>query len=1198
VIWETTVVGRHNCTGAVVVPEGVTQIGFSAFDADPGYGGVGHPNEGRYNNSSISTNITSLTLPSTVTSIGNFAFRNLQVSALSIPDSVTSIGFAAFTGSSMMTSLSIGNGIATISNSVFAGLSRLTSLTLGTGVRAIDLEAFYGTDALSVLTIPDAVEFIAVKAFGRDSDTYIDTSTTRVPVRIQTVNYCGNANLTDTGLQNPTANAATCLPARPLILSATGSNGGVEIAFSPGSVEGRSPITAIKYSLNGGPFTTFSSQSTASPLSITGLTNDTSYTVSLKAISAIGEGSASQPMTFVAGISAYSDPAIGGVTAPVTGETPVTVVTPTSGYTGTVTWSESHSTFKAATRYTATIQLTPNAGHTLIGVPANFFTISGAASITHATNSGLITAVFRTSGDGEISCGTSGKFMFSSYTITGHDACNGSVSIPNAITAIAINGFRDAPGITSVTFAPGSELQTIGGAAFLMNANADSGSLTSITIPKSVTWIGNGAFEYSALSSITFEADSSLETIDTNAFQGASLLGTVEIPNSLITLGEGAFRNATGLTSVQFEPESRLTEIPRDAFRGASSIASIVIPKSVVSIGQDAFFSATGLTSVTFEEDSQLAVIGDGAFYGASSLVTIEIPNGVSVIGVESFWGATALTSVTFEAGSALQGIGSGAFRGASSLRTIHIPNQIYIGDFAFLDTHPSLFASSYRSWKVPLQAISSGPRIGSVVFASAFERELSIPNLGGIPEEYVYRITSQENIAATSVDVQSNNLYHSLTKGEQYEWYEDMGFDPVGATGNNPYLFSWRAFVCVSDENGVVTLSKPGSLNLSHASRESVPSGSSWANLMSVFKLATQQLEVASSPSTRTVVGKKFDYFHNEPPGERDLESVNWSSTPYSFGISEVSASCGSGKTLEALEIVDAEATPSPITSKDLTISAVLNLKYGGQFFEQAAAGVTIGVTGGGGPPPEFAGAYNAALWGLTTIAEPLRPRAPDAAVAAPNAGNYTGPLPTLFAPRILEANKAQTVRVIGERLDQVTRISHNGVSIEFTIITAGEIEVRMPALLTGVKDIKFDSESRGTVTLLNAIEVRAEPDTTTSPPLTVTEPPKPVTNSPVKKTMVLGFGPGSSRLNTAGSNNMSIATKRLSAAKEISCIGFTTGPSVLARDVQLSYNRALAVCKQLATSIPGAKVMKIEGRQDSRTGDRIRRVEIWWRD
>jgi hypothetical protein len=89
-----------------------------------------------------------------------------------------------------------------------------------------------------------------------------------------------------------------------------------------------------------------------------------------------------------------SAPAIAGVTAPVTGATPVTTTTAGTGYTGTVSWSGSPSTFAEATVYTATITLTPNAGYTLTGVSANFFTVAGAATVTHSANSGVITAVF------------------------------------------------------------------------------------------------------------------------------------------------------------------------------------------------------------------------------------------------------------------------------------------------------------------------------------------------------------------------------------------------------------------------------------------------------------------------------------------------------------------------------------------------------------------------------------------------------------------------------------------------------------------------------------------------------------------------------------------------------------------------------------------------------------------------------------
>lgn len=89
-----------------------------------------------------------------------------------------------------------------------------------------------------------------------------------------------------------------------------------------------------------------------------------------------------------------TEPAIGGVTAPVVGETPVTAITEGKQFTGTVTWSPEVSTFAASTVYTATITLTPKVGYKLDGVAANFFTVAGATSVTNAANSGVVTIVF------------------------------------------------------------------------------------------------------------------------------------------------------------------------------------------------------------------------------------------------------------------------------------------------------------------------------------------------------------------------------------------------------------------------------------------------------------------------------------------------------------------------------------------------------------------------------------------------------------------------------------------------------------------------------------------------------------------------------------------------------------------------------------------------------------------------------------
>mgnify|MGYP004680136085 FL=1 len=92
-----------------------------------------------------------------------------------------------------------------------------------------------------------------------------------------------------------------------------------------------------------------------------------------------------------------TEPAIGGVTAPVVGEKPVTAIAEGKQFTGTVTWSPDlvNGKFGPQTVYTATITLTPKVGYKLDGVAANFFTVAGATSVSNGANSGVVTAVFQ-----------------------------------------------------------------------------------------------------------------------------------------------------------------------------------------------------------------------------------------------------------------------------------------------------------------------------------------------------------------------------------------------------------------------------------------------------------------------------------------------------------------------------------------------------------------------------------------------------------------------------------------------------------------------------------------------------------------------------------------------------------------------------------------------------------------------------------
>jgi outer membrane protein OmpA-like peptidoglycan-associated protein len=155
---------------------------------------------------------------------------------------------------------------------------------------------------------------------------------------------------------------------------------------------------------------------------------------------------------------AISVAAIGGVTAPATGGTPVSTVTAANGYTGTVTWSPSGSPFAASTVYTATITLTAASSYTLTGVTANFFTVAGATSVTHNANSGVITAVFPataiaapaftlSSSTETLTAGT----VLTGYSVTSTGGTIASYSISPAISNTPGLSFNTSTGLISGT---------------------------------------------------------------------------------------------------------------------------------------------------------------------------------------------------------------------------------------------------------------------------------------------------------------------------------------------------------------------------------------------------------------------------------------------------------------------------------------------------------------------------------------------------------------------------------------------------------------------------------------------------------------------------------------------------------------------------------------------------------------------------
>ena len=192
--------------------------------------------------------------------------------------------------------------------------------------------------------------------------------------------------------------------------------------------------------------------------------------------------------------------------------------------------------------------------------------------------------------------------------------------------------------------------------------------IQSVTIPESVTSIGNGAFAYcSALGNVTIPQ--SITSIGKEAFDHCSglKLTTPSFGEKLQTIGEHAFRNC-GLREVTI-PQS-VTSIGYGAFSGCRGLRSLTINDAATSIGGYAFNDCSALTTLKLGE--HITTIGNGAFENCNSLDNVTIPQSVTSIGNDAFNYCYMLSTITIP--EKVEKIGSGTFYYCKHLKSITLP--------------------------------------------------------------------------------------------------------------------------------------------------------------------------------------------------------------------------------------------------------------------------------------------------------------------------------------------------------------------------------------------------------------------------------------------------------------------------------------------------------------------------------------------
>lgn len=164
-----------NCTNltSVSIPNSVTTIGSNAFYKCTALTSITIPNSViiiDYAAFQQCTGLATISIPNNVTSIGTSAFQNCtNLTSITIPNSVTKIGSSAFAYCSSMTSITIPNSVTNIDYSTFSGCSSLSSVSIPNSVTSIGREAFRYCSNLTSLSIPNSVITIDDYAFSECS---------------------------------------------------------------------------------------------------------------------------------------------------------------------------------------------------------------------------------------------------------------------------------------------------------------------------------------------------------------------------------------------------------------------------------------------------------------------------------------------------------------------------------------------------------------------------------------------------------------------------------------------------------------------------------------------------------------------------------------------------------------------------------------------------------------------------------------------------------------------------------------------------------------------------------------------------------------------------------------------------------------------------------------------------------------------
>ena len=332
-----------------------------------------------------------------------------------------------------------------------------------------------------------------------------------------------------------------------------------------------------------------------------------------------------------------------------------------------------------------------------------------------------------------------------------------------------------------------------------------------------------------------------LRMIGYEAFYRCKSLLSIDIPDSVTTIGPTAFSHCTNLESVLFTDQSCLQKIGHCAFQSCRSLQAIVIPKSVTEIGGEAFAECSKLKSVLFVEHSSIQTINYHTFYFCKSLKFINIPTTVTSIELHAFYKCRVLQVINIPHQAevdpdafkncpllrwTLEEHGTDSMKGRFDTLAIHqtcykLNNTTATNDIinnylqSLQDNDPALLQVDIMGM-TPLHILCANPAVTKEMIKQLYNKKTeaaAVRNVNDMLPWHMYVVNKDkqfcmfneyghtkmtdtarmimsnefnaDTLVEANLDIDTKEMYLILTGSSLVEWLETMN----GVTGLYPYM-------------------------------------------------------------------------------------------------------------------------------------------------------------------------------------------------------------------------------------------------------------------------------------------------------------------------------------------------------------------------------------------------------------------------